>query len=321
MKRDSKEKKIAIVAGGAGFIGSHLCGRLLTEGYAVRVIDNLYTGSENNIRSYQEHPHFEFFRHDITTPYLCDDASVIFNLACPASPSKYQQDPIFTTRTSVLGTLNMLELARRNDCVMLQASTSEVYGNPNVHPQTENYHGCVNPIGPRSCYDEGKRCAESLCMDYFRQYGTKVKIFRIFNTYGPNMAVDDGRVMSKMIVQALSSQPLSIHGNGQQTRSFMYVDDLIEAIIRLASTADSVTGPINIGNPDERSIENLAKTIIAKTHSTSTTTHLPLPPDDPCRRCPDISLAKDTLNDWHPTIGIDEGLQRTIDYFKSLLAD
>lgn len=316
MSANSLNKKTAIVAGGAGFIGSHLCKQLLNNGYHVKVLDNLYTGSIDNMASYMNDSHFEFIQQDITTPFLCNNTTFVFNLACPASPIHYRNDAIFTTRTAVIGTLNMLELARRNNCPMLQASTSEIYGNPLTHPQTEQYNGNVNTTSIRACYDEGKRCAESLCMDYYRQYGTKVKIVRIFNTYGPHMSISDGRVVSNLIVQALTQSPITIYGDGSQTRSFMYIDDLIEGMMRMLKTSDNCTGPINLGNPDERTILNLAEIILRHTSSTSSIIHIPQPQDDPCRRCPDISLASKLLNGWQPSIGIHEGIQKTVDYFR-----
>ncbi len=313
------KKHISVVAGGAGFIGSNLCRRLLHDGRHVVCIDNLSTGYFDNIRS-MVGDDFEFIRHDITEPLPFSlHADEIYNLACPASPTHYQKDAIHTTKTAVIGTINMLELARANGCPILQSSTSEVYGNPEVHPQTEDYCGYVNPVGVRSCYDEGKRCAESLCMDYHRQYGVNVKIVRIFNTYGPGMATDDGRVVSNFITQALSGLPITIYGDGSQTRSFMYIDDLIEALVRMTETAKNVTGPVNLGNPDERNVNELADMVIALTGSHSQLIHTPLPKDDPCRRCPDISNASRILDGWMPKIGIAEGLEKTIDYFRTIV--
>lgn len=313
------KKHISVVAGGAGFIGSNLCRRLLHDGRHVVCIDNLSTGCFDNIRS-MVGDDFEFIRHDITEPLPFSlHADEIYNLACPASPTHYQKDAIHTTKTAVIGTINMLELARANGCPILQSSTSEVYGNPEVHPQTEDYCGYVNPVGVRSCYDEGKRCAESLCMDYHRQYGVNVKIVRIFNTYGPGMAADDGRVVSNFITQALSGLPITIYGDGSQTRSFMYIDDLIEALVRMTETAKDVTGPVNLGNPDERSVNELAEMVIELTGSHSQLIHTPLPKDDPCRRCPDISNASRILDGWMPKIGIAEGLEKTIDYFRTIV--
>ena len=307
------KKHISVVAGGAGFIGSNLCRRLLRDGRHVVCIDNLSTGCFENVRS-MIGDDFEFIRHDITEPLPFSlHADEIYNLACPASPTHYQKDAIHTTKTAVIGTINMLELARANGCPILQSSTSEVYGNPEVHPQTEDYCGYVNPVGVRSCYDEGKRCAESLCMDYHRQYGVNVKIVRIFNTYGPGMAADDGRVVSNFITQALSGLPITIYGDGSQTRSFMYIDDLIEALVRMTETAKDVTGPVNLGNPDERSVNELADMVIELTGSHSQLIHTPLPKDDPCRRRPDISLAGRLLDGWHPIVELEDGLCKTLE--------
>lgn len=311
------KKNISVVAGGAGFIGSNLCKKLLRDGRHVVCIDNLSTGCFENVRP-MIGDDFEFIRHDITEPLPVGiHADEIYNLACPASPVHYQRDAVHTTKTAVIGTLNMLELAKANGCPILQSSTSEVYGNSDVHPQTEDYCGNVNPVGIRSCYDEGKRCAESLCMDYHRQYGVNVKIVRIFNTYGPGMSYNDGRVVSNFITQALVGKPITIYGDGSQTRSFMYIDDLIEALLRMISTPTGITGPANLGNPDERSVNQLAEIILTLTKSHSVILHKPLPKDDPCRRCPDISLAQKMLNDWKPAIGIDIGLQKTIGYFQT----
>ena len=306
---------IALVAGGAGFIGSHLCDRLIDDGYKVICIDNLYTGSLHNIEHLMLHPLFTFVNHDVTEPYDIPGLSLVFNLACPASPVHYQKDAVYTTKTAFLGTLNMLNLARKNDCIMLQASTSEVYGNPLVHPQSEAYWGNVNPIGIRSCYDEGKRCVESLCMDYHRQYGVEVKLIRIFNTYGPNMAVNDGRVVSNFITQALQNHNITIYGDGSQTRSFQYVNDLINGIMKMILTPADFTGPVNLGNPEEYTIQQLAEKIISLTGSQSQIVHFPLPLDDPLQRNPDISLAKEALS-WIPRTMIDEGLKMTIKYFE-----
>lgn len=306
----------ALVAGGAGFIGSHLCDRLVKENYHVICIDNLYTGSTKNIHHLLEYPNFLYMNKDVTQSMYDDDVSFVFNLACPASPDQYQKDSVYTTKTSVLGTLNLLELARRNNCPILQASTSEVYGDPFIHPQTENYYGNVNPVGIRSCYDEGKRCAESLCMDYHRQYGVQVKVVRIFNTYGPRMAEDDGRVISNFITQALRGKDITMYGDGTQTRSFQYVDDLIEAMMRVIGTGKEFTGPVNLGNPHESTIKELAETIIAQTGSKSRVIFEPLPKDDPKRRCPDISLAIQMLDGWMPQVNLEDGLKRTIKYFK-----
>lgn len=311
------KKHISVVAGGAGFIGSNLCRRLLHDGRHVVCIDNLSTGCFDNVQS-MVGDDFEFIRHDITEPLpIGIHADEIYNLACPASPVHYQRNPIATTKAAVIGTLNMLELAKASKCPILQSSTSEVYGNPNVHPQTEDYNGNVNPVGVRSCYDEGKRCAESLCMDYHRQYGVNVKIVRIFNTYGPGMASDDGRVVSNFITQALSGLPITIYGDGSQTRSFMYIDDLIEALVRMTATAKDLTGPVNLGNPDERSVNELADMVIALTGSHSRLIHTPLPKDDPCRRRPDISLAGRLLGGWHPIVELEDGLCKTLEYFKT----
>ncbi|NLT04097.1 MAG: SDR family oxidoreductase [Bacteroidales bacterium] len=308
--------KQILVTGGAGFIGSHLCARLLDEGHCVICLDNFFTGSKRNILHLIPNPRFEVVRHDVTFPYYAE-VDEIYNLACPASPIHYQHDPIQTTKTSVMGAINMLGMAKRIGAKVLQASTSEVYGDPIVHPQVESYWGNVNPIGIRSCYDEGKRVAETLFMDYHRQWDIEIKIIRIFNTYGPNMHPHDGRVVSNFIVQALNNEPITLYGDGSQTRSFQYVDDLVEAMIRMMNTDKQVTGPINIGNPNEFTIKELAEKVIAMTGSTSTLTYKPLPNDDPKQRQPNISKAKATLN-WEPTIQLEEGLKRTIAYFKSL---
>ncbi len=281
-------------------------------------VDNFYTGSMENIRHLLHHSEFTFKEHDITDPITADNISFIFNLACPASPIHYQEDAIFTTKTSVVGTLNLLDLARKNSCPILQASTSEVYGNPHVHPQTEDYYGNVNPIGIRSCYDEGKRCAESLCMDYYRQYGIDVKIIRIFNTYGPRMAKNDGRVVSNFIVQALQEEDITIYGDGNQGRSFQYIDDLIEAIFRVMKD-DVPHTPINIGNPNEISVKDLADMVLRITKSKSAVTFKSLPQDDPCRRKPDINLAIKVLDGWTPQVCLTDGLKYTIDYFRDTL--
>ena len=309
-------RKRSLVAGGAGFLGSHLCERLLRDGAEVLCVDNYYTGSRDNIRHLERHPRFEFLRHDICLP-LQVEVDEIYNLACPASPVHYQKDPIQTTKISFLGALNLLELARRLKCKIFQASTSEVYGDPHVHPQKEDYWGNVNPIGIRSCYDEGKRCAETLFFDYHRQFNVPIKVGRIFNTYGPRMHPDDGRVVSNFVVQALAGKPLTIFGSGAQTRSFCYVDDLIEVIIRLMSSPSSVTGPINIGNPEEFSVTSLAKMVIEMTGSQSKIAFHPLPLDDPRQRRPDISLAQKVLG-WKPRVGLKEGLAATIEYFGAL---
>lgn len=305
-----------LVTGGAGFIGSHLCRHLLERGRSVLCVDNLSSGSESNVAELMPDGRFKFVNHDIANFVCTDDISAIFNLACPASPVQYQKDPVATTRTAVLGTMNMLETARRNNCPMLQASTSEVYGDPHVHPQTEDYWGNVNPVGVRSCYDEGKRCAESLCMDYHRQYGVKVKVIRIFNTYGPRMAFNDGRVVSNFIAQSLNGEPITVYGDGAQTRSFMYVDDLVDAMFRVMRTPDDFTGPVNIGNPCETSVLTLACKIVSMTGSRSEIILRDLPLDDPQRRRPDISLAIRTLGGWQPIVPLEVGLQKTIEYMK-----
>jgi len=314
--RDPSNVKV-LVTGGAGFLGSHLCDRLIAAGRDVLCVDNFYTGTKRNVEGLLGHPRFELMRHDVTFP-LYVEVDEIYNLACPASPVHYQFDPVQTTKTSVHGAINMLGLAKRVKAKILQASTSEVYGDPQVHPQVESYWGHVNPIGLRSCYDEGKRCAETLFFDYHRQVGLRIKVARIFNTYGPRMHPNDGRVVSNFIVQALTGEPLTIHGDGRQTRSFCYVDDLIEAIARLMVTPDSVTGPMNLGNPDEFTIAELAERVLALTGSKSEVRRLPLPLDDPARRRPDISLARKTL-DWAPRVALAEGLPRTIEYFDELL--
>lgn len=309
--------KQILITGGAGFIGSHLCARLLDEGNDVICLDNYFTGNKNTIFSLLNNPHFELVRHDVTIPYSAE-VDEIYNLACPASPIYYQLDPIQTVKTSVMGAINMLGLAKRTKAKILQASTSEVYGDPMIHPQVESYWGNVNPIGPRSCYDEGKRCAETLFMDYHRQNGLCIKIVRIFNTYGPNMSVNDGRVVSNFIIQALQHKDITIYGDGLQTRSFQYVDDLIEGLVRMMNTEDDFTGPINLGNPGEFSMLELAKIIIRMTGSSSRIIHLPLPCDDPQQRRPDITLAKEKLNGWEPTVKLEDGLKKTIEYFKNL---
>ncbi len=310
--------KKVLVTGGAGFLGSHLCERLIERGNDVLCVDNFYTGNKENIKHLIGHPHFELMRHDITFP-LYVEVDDIYNLACPASPVHYQFDPVQTTKTSVHGAINMLGLAKRVKARILQASTSEVYGDPEVHPQPESYFGKVNPIGIRSCYDEGKRCAETLFFDYWRQHRLRIKVARIFNTYGPRMHPNDGRVVSNFIVQALKNDDISIYGDGMQTRSFCYVDDLIEAVLRIMDTSDDFTGPVNIGNPSEFTMLDLAKSIISLTNSTSKLIYKPLPLDDPKHRQPNIDLAKSRLN-WKPTTKLEEGLGRTIRYFQSLLA-
>lgn len=310
--------KRILITGGAGFIGSHLCERLLLEGNEVICLDNYFTGSKGNIIHLIDKPYFEIIRHDITMPFYIE-ADEIYNLACPASPVHYQYNPIKTVKTSVMGTIHMLGLAKRIRAKLLQASTSEVYGDPKKHPQPEDYWGNVNPIGIRSCYDEGKRCAETLCMDYHRQNKVKVKIIRIFNTYGPRMHPNDGRVVSNFIVQALQNKPLTVYGDGSQTRSFQYIDDLLEGMIRMMNTPDEITGPINLGNPSEYTILEMANKIIELTGSKSRIKFNPLPQDDPIQRKPDITLAKKILDGWQPELSLEEGLIRTIDYFKNTL--
>lgn len=310
--------KRVLVTGGAGFLGSHLCEQLLARGNEVLCVDNYFTGRRANVAHLLDHPLFELMRHDVTFP-LYVEVDEIYNLACPASPIHYQFDPVQTTKTSVHGAINMLGLAKRTGAKILQASTSEVYGDPSVHPQPESYWGNVNPIGPRSCYDEGKRCAETLFFDYHRQNNVKIKVVRIFNTYGPRMHPQDGRVVSNFIMQALRGEPITIYGDGQQTRSFCYVDDLIDGFIRLMNTPDDVTGPINIGNPGEFTMIELAEKILALTGSKSTLTRMPLPVDDPKQRRPDISQAQAVLG-WAPRTDLEEGLKKTIAYFDKLLS-
>jgi UDP-glucuronate decarboxylase len=310
-------KKI-LITGGAGFVGSHLCERLLNEGNEVICLDNYFTGSKRNIEHLMDHNYFELVRHDITNPYMVE-VDEIYNLACPASPVHYQLNPIKTVKTSVMGAINMLGLAKRVKAKILQASTSEVYGDPKIHPQPESYWGNVNPIGTRSCYDEGKRCAETLFMDYHKENNVKVKVIRIFNTYGPRMHPQDGRVVSNFIVQALKGDDITIFGDGTQTRSFQYVDDLIEGTHRMMNSRDSLTGPVNIGNPIEFTMLQLAEEVINLTNSKSKLVYLPLPQDDPMQRQPDISLAKKELNGWEPKIQLREGLGHTITYFDELL--
>jgi UDP-glucuronate decarboxylase len=310
--------KTVLITGGAGFIGSHLVERLLDEKNFVICLDNFFTGSKENILQYLDNPRFELIRHDVVDPILLE-VDEIYNLACPASPVHYQYNPVKTIKTSVLGTVNMLGLAKRTKAKILQASTSEVYGDPQVHPQTEAYWGNVNPIGIRSCYDEGKRVAETLCMDYYRQNQVEVKLIRIFNTYGPRMAINDGRVVSNFIVQALKNEPITVYGEGQQTRSFCYVDDLVEGMMRMMNrTSFDFPGPVNVGNPGEFTILQLAEQVIAMTGSSSKIVRQPLPPDDPTQRKPDIALAKKML-DWEPTIELEEGLKKTIAYFDAQL--
>lgn len=310
--------KRVLVTGGAGFIGSHLCERLLGEGADVLCVDNYFTGSKANISRLMGNPHFEIMRHDVTFP-LYVEIDEIYNLACPASPIHYQHDPVQTTKTSVHGAINMLGLAKRVGAKIFQASTSEVYGDPKIHPQPESYWGHTNPIGLRACYDEGKRCAETLCFDYRRQHNLLIKVARIFNTYGPKMHPNDGRVVSNFIVQALQNEPVTIYGDGSQTRSFCYVDDLVEAFIRFMRLEDEFPGPMNLGNPGEFTILELAEKTIAATGSRSKIIRKPLPSDDPIQRQPDISLARQKL-DWEPAIALDEGLKKTIDYFDKLLS-
>ena len=317
MRPGNTTPKRVLVTGGAGFLGSHLCERLVAAGDEVLCVDNYYTGRRANVAHLLDHPNFELMRHDVTFP-LYVEVDEIYNLACPASPVHYQRDPVQTTKTSVHGAINMLGLAKRTGARFLQASTSEVYGDPEIHPQTESYWGNVNPIGPRSCYDEGKRCAETLCFDYRRQHGLPVKVIRIFNTYGPRMHPDDGRVVSNFICQALRGQPITIHGDGSQSRSFCYVDDLIEGMIRMMATPDDVTGPVNLGNPVEFTIAELAEKVIARIGKNARIEHLPPAEDDPRRRRPDITRAQELL-DWTPTTALDDGLAQTIDYFAELL--
>ena len=308
--------KRILVSGGAGFIGSHLCTRLVNEGHDVICLDNFFTGSKDNIKHLMGNHHFEVVRHDVTYPYSAE-VDEIYNLACPASPIHYQHDPIQTAKTSVMGAINMLGLAMRLDAKILQASTSEVYGDPIIHPQPESYWGNVNPVGYRSCYDEGKRCAETLFMDYYRQNQTRIKIIRIFNTYGPRMLPNDGRVVSDFIIQALNNEDITIYGDGKQTRSFQYIDDLIEGMVRMMDTEDDFTGPINIGNPNEFPVLELAERVIRMTGSTSKIVFKPLPTDDPKQRQPDIKLAKEKLG-WQPTVELEDGLKRMIEYFKNV---
>jgi UDP-glucuronate decarboxylase len=310
-------RKKILVTGGAGFVGSHLCERLLKEGHEVYCLDNYFTGQKQNVVHLLSHPYFELIRHDVTQPFFIE-VDEIYNLACPASPVHYQYNPIKTMKTSVMGAINMLGLAKRVKAKILQASTSEVYGDPKVHPQVESYWGNVNPIGERACYDEGKRAAETLCINYHQQNGVQTKIIRIFNTYGPRMHPNDGRVVSNFIVQALQNKDLTVYGKGLQTRSFQYVDDLVEGMIRLMATPDDFIGPVNIGNPNEFTVRQLAELVIALTGSQSKIVEKPLPADDPMMRRPDISLAQKELN-WSPTIELKEGLEKTIQYFQSVL--
>ena len=319
MARLYDSRKRILVTGGAGFLGSHLVDRLLEQGHEVICVDNLFTGTKRNIEHLHNHTRFELMRHDVTFP-LFVEVDEIYNLACPASPVHYQHDPVQTTKTSVHGAINMLGLAKRLKCKIFQASTSEVYGDPSVHPQPEEYWGNVNPIGPRSCYDEGKRCAETLFFDYYRQHALETKVARIFNTYGPRMHHADGRVVSNFIVQALQGDPITIYGDGGQTRSFCYVDDLVEGFIRLMDTDADVTGPVNLGNPGEFTMLELAEEVISLTGSKSELLFCDLPEDDPKQRQPDISKAK-ALLDWEPNVPLDEGLRFTVDYFKSRLPE
>jgi len=315
----NRQCKRILVTGGAGFLGSHLCERLLAQGHDVLCADNLYTGSRRNIRHLLGNPMFEFLRHDITFP-LYVEVDEIYNLACPASPVHYQNDPVQTTKVNVHGSINMLGLAKRTGAKILQASTSEVYGDPAVHPQQETYAGSVNPVGPRACYDEGKRCAETLFFDYRRQHGVRIKVARIFNTYGPRMHPDDGRVVSNFIVAALTGRPLVLQGDGQQTRSFCFVDDLIDGLLALMASPDDFTGPVNLGNAEEMSVRALAEHILELTGSASPLCSGPMPADDPRRRQPDLTLARERLG-YAPKVGWSEGLRRTVDYFRELLKD
>lgn len=317
MARTYFSHKRVMVTGGAGFLGSHLIDRLIADGAEVLCVDNLFTGSKTNIEHLLQNPRFEFMRHDICFP-LFVEVDEIYNLACPASPIHYQHDPVQTTKVSVIGAINMLGLAKRLKCKVFQASTSEVYGDPSVHPQVESYWGNVNPIGPRSCYDEGKRCAETLFFDYHRQMNLEVKVVRIFNTYGPRMSQADGRVVSNFIVQALRGEDITIYGDGSQTRSFCYVDDLIEGFVRLMASPADFTGPVNIGNPNEFTIRQLAELTVEMVGSGSKVVYQPLPQDDPRQRCPDITLAKARL-DWQPTVELREGLAQTIAYFRKTI--
>ena len=314
-----KTNNRVLVTGGAGFLGSHLCDRLIEQGHEVLCVDNYFTGGKRNLVHLLDHPRFELMRHDVTFP-LYVEVDDIYNLACPASPIHYQHDPVQTTKTSVHGAINMLGLAKRLRARILQASTSEVYGDPEIHPQPESYLGRVNPIGTRSCYDEGKRCAETLFFDYHRQHNLRIKVVRIFNTYGPRMHPNDGRVVSNFIMQALNGEEITIYGDGSQTRSFCYVDDLIDALMRTMNTADDFTGPLNIGNPGEFTMMELAEKILAMTGSRSKLSFKPLPLDDPKQRQPDIRLATKTLDGWVPKVTLEDGLRETIAYFKSLIA-
>ena len=315
----SLTRKRVLVTGGAGFLGSHLCERLLAQGHDVLCVDNYFTGRKDNIAHLLGHSHFEALRHDVTFP-LYVEVDEIYNLACPASPIHYQFDPVQTTKTSIMGAINVLGLAKRVKARVFQASTSEVYGAPTVHPQTEDYRGNVNPLGPRACYDEGKRAAETLFFDYHRQHGVRIKVARIFNTYGPRMHPNDGRVVSNFIIQALRGEPITLYGDGSQTRAFCFVNDLVEGFLRLMATGDEVTGPVNLGNPHEIPVRELAERVVRLTGSKSTIEFRPLPQDDPTQRCPDITLARNLLQ-WEPVVGLEEGLQRTIAYFARLLTE
>jgi UDP-glucuronate decarboxylase len=319
VSRNYHSRKRIVVTGGAGFLGSHLIDRLIEQGHEVLCVDNLFTGTKRNIDHLANHPRFEFMRHDVTFP-LYVEADEIYNLACPASPIHYQYDPVQTTKTSVHGAINMLGLAKRLKCKILQASTSEVYGDPSVHPQREDYWGNVNPIGTRSCYDEGKRCAETLFFDYYRQYGLEIKVARIFNTYGPRMHAADGRVVSNFVLQALRGEPITLYGDGSQTRSFCYVDDLIDGLIQLMNAPKQFTGPVNLGNPVEFTMHELAELVVQKTASSSKLTNMPLPPDDPKQRKPDISLALKQFG-WRPKVALTDGLDATIEYFKGIIPE
>jgi UDP-glucuronate decarboxylase len=316
MPAATRPRKTVIVTGGAGFLGSHLCERLLQDGHHVLCVDNFYSGTKDNVLHLLDNPRFELLRHDITLP-LFVEGDEVYNLACPASPVHYQFDPVQTVKTNVHGAINMLGLARRIKAPILQASTSEVYGDPEVHPQVEGYWGHVNPIGPRACYDEGKRCAETLFFDYHRQHGVRIKVARIFNTYGPRMQVNDGRVVSNFVVQALRNEPITLYGDGQQTRSFCFVSDLIEAFVRFMGTPDDLTGPLNLGNPEEFTVRELAEKVIELTGSRSPLVYRPLPVNDPVRRRPDISQARAALG-WQPRVGLEQGLRETIAYFERL---
>ena len=313
-----RTRKRILVTGGAGFLGSHLCKQLVGAGHEVLCVDNFYTGTKENLLGLLDSPYFELMRHDITFP-LYVEVDEIYNLACPASPVHYQFDPVQTTKTSVHGAINMLGLAKRVRAKILQASTSEVYGDPEVHPQTEDYWGRVNTVGPRACYDEGKRCAETLFFDYHRQHGLEIKVARIFNTYGPHMHPDDGRVVSNFIVQALRNEPIEIYGKGMQTRSFCYVDDLVDGLLRLMASESDLTGPMNLGNPNEITIHDLAERVLAITGSRSSIVYRPAPQDDPIQRCPDISMAGERLA-WAPNVGLDQGLEKTVAYFETVLS-